>query len=64
MPTIYTIEQVRTIFESKKCVLLDTEYINQLQHLDYIAMCGHPNKVQLKTFLGGNCIKCKGCAYK
>lgn len=36
MPTRYTLEQVVTIFESNKCVLLDTEYKNQLQKLNYI----------------------------
>ena len=62
MPTRYTIEQVVIIFESNKCVLLDTEYKNQLQKLNYVATCGHTNTVQLKTFLGGNCLKCRQCA--
>ena len=62
MPTRYTLEQVITIFESNKCVLLDTEYKNQLQQLNYIATCGHPNKVLLKIFLGGKCLKCRPCA--
>jgi len=62
MPTRYTLEQVITIFESNKCVLLDTEYKNQLQKLHYIASCGHKNKVDFKTFLTGNCLKCRSCA--
>lgn len=62
MPTRYTLEQVITIFESNKCVLLDTEYTNQLQKLNYIATCGHTNSVSLKMFLRGNGLKCKQCA--
>ena len=62
MPTRYTLEQVVAIFESNKCVLLDTKYTNQLQKLNYIAICGHPNIVDLKTFVGGNGLKCRACA--
>ena len=61
MPARYTIEQVVTIFESNKCVLLDTKYKNQLQKLNYIATCGHKNSVDFKTFLRGNCLKCRSC---
>ena len=39
MPTRYTLQQVVAIFESNKCVLLDTEYTNQLQKLNYFATC-------------------------
>jgi len=59
MPTRYTLEQVITIFESNKCVLLDSIYTNQLQYLNYVAACGHPNTVQLKMFLKGNGLKCR-----
>ena len=62
MPTRYTLEQVVAIFESKKCVLLDTKYTNQLQELNYIAICGHPNSTQLKSFVGGSGLKCRACA--
>ena len=62
MPTRYLFEEVVTIFESNKCVLLDTTYTNQLQKLNYIATCGHTNSVSLKMFLNGNGIKCKPCA--
>jgi hypothetical protein len=62
MPTRYTFQQVVSIFESNKCVLLDTKYTNQLQELNYIAICGHPNSTPLKTFLRGNCLKCRACA--
>jgi hypothetical protein len=62
MPTRYTLEQVINIFESNKCILLDTKYNNQLQNLNYIASCGHHNSVILKQFLNGAGIKCRQCA--
>lgn len=62
MPIRYTYEQVFTIFESNKCVLLDTKYINQLQKLNYIASCGHQNIVTFKLFLKGAGVKCRPCA--
>jgi hypothetical protein len=62
MPTRYTLEQVIAIFESKKCVLLDSEYTNQLQKLNYIASCGHTHSVNLKSFLNDKCVKCRSCA--
>jgi len=62
MPTRYTLEQVITIFESNKCMLLDTNYTNQLQKINYIATCGHENSITLKMFLRGNGLKCKPCA--
>ncbi len=62
MPTRYTFQQVVAIFESNKCVLLDTKYTNQLQELNYIAICGHTNSTPLKTFLRGDCLKCRACA--
>ena len=41
MPTKYTLEYVKKYFEENNCKLLETEYINQLQKLKYIASCGH-----------------------
>lgn len=63
MPTRYTLQQVKSIFESNNCVLLDSEYTNQLQKLNFIATCGHPNCVDLKTFLTGSGLKCKKCTF-
>jgi hypothetical protein len=62
MSTRYTYEQVFTIFESNKCVLLDTKYTNQIQKLNYIATCGHTNSISLKIYLRGNGLKCRQCA--
>ena len=62
MPIRYTIKQVSDIFESKNCCLLDTEYKNQLQKLNYIASCGHTHNIDLKMFLIGHGLKCRNCA--
>ena len=47
MPIRYTVKQVADMFESKNCCLLDSEYTNQLQKLNYIATCGHNNTISL-----------------
>jgi hypothetical protein len=62
MPIRYTVKQVADIFESKKCRLLDTEYKNQLQKLNYIASCGYTHNIYLKMFLIGHGLKCRNCA--
>jgi hypothetical protein len=62
MPIRYTVKQVADIFESKNCSLLDTEYKNQLQKLNYIACCGHKHTISLKMFLIGHGLKCRNCA--
>ena len=63
MPKTYTIEQVQQIFSSKNCQLVTGEYTNQLQDLDYIATCGHKNKMKLKTFLRDHGHKCRCCTF-
>jgi hypothetical protein len=62
MPIRYTIKQVSDMFESKNCKLLDSEYKNQLQKLNYIATCGHTHNIYLKMFLIGHGLKCRNCA--
>ena len=37
MPTKYTFEQVKNKFDENNCILLDTQYINQLHILKYIS---------------------------
>ena len=64
MPIRYTLEQVKTIFETNQCLLLDTEYSNLLGKLNYVASCGHNNSTSLKVFLKGNGRKCKSCAFE
>ena len=45
MPTKYTLEQVKNIFEKNKCSLITETYDNQLGKLSYIASCGHNNTI-------------------
>ena len=62
MPTKYTFEQVKNKFDENNCILLDTQYINQLHILKYISSCGHENTKSFKEFLNGTGIKCRNCA--
>jgi len=62
MPTKYTLEQVKNIFEQNKCSLKTETYENQLDKLNYIASCGHNNIISFKLFIKGNGKKCKNCA--
>ena len=62
MPTKYTLEQVKNIFEQNKCSLKTETYENQLDKLNYIASCGHNNIISFKLFIKGNGRKCKNCA--
>lgn len=64
MPIKYTYMQVQYIFNRHKCVLISKTYENQLGKLDYMASCGHTNCVKLKSFLKGNGVKCKNCAFE
>lgn len=56
----YTYEEVKEIFEKSGCELLSTEYINQLQELEYICKCKNVAKIMFKQFLKGN--RCMNCA--
>jgi hypothetical protein len=62
MPTKYTLEQVRNIFEENKCSLITETYDNQLGKLTYLASCGHNNTISFKSFVNGKGRKCKNCA--
>jgi len=62
MPTKYTLEQVKNIFEQNKCSLKTETYENQYDKLNYIASCGHNNIISFKLFIKGNGRKCKNCA--
>ena len=65
---IPTYESMSSYFESKSCKLSYTKdefenyYINNKQKINYIASCGHENKVSWKNFRsinqGINCPKC------
>ena len=53
MPTKYTLEQVKNIFEENKCLLITETYDNQLGKLNYLASCGHNNTISFKSFVKG-----------
>ena len=55
-------EEVKTIFEKEGCKLLETEYINNKQDLNYICACGNKSKIRLNSFLQGQ--RCKDCGNK
>lgn len=59
-----TFEEVKSIFDSAGCVLLDTEYINSTTKMNYIAMCGHKHKTSLASFNLGKNRLCKDCTRK
>ena len=62
MPVKYTYPQVQDTFMQNNCILISTNYENQLSKLDYIASCGHTNQINFKLFVKGAGKKCKSCA--
>ena len=62
MPIKYTYKQVQDIFFQKNCALISKSYNNQLEKLEYTAMCGHINFISVKQILIGHGIKCRNCA--
>jgi hypothetical protein len=62
MPVKYTYQQVQDIFSERRCFLLSTTYKNQLEKLEYTALCGHINNISVKEILNGHGIKCRNCA--
>jgi hypothetical protein len=62
MPIRYTYQQVQDIFSQRRCFLLTTTYKNQLEKLEYTALCGHINNISVKEILNGHGIKCRNCA--
>ena len=62
MPIKYTYKQVQNIFFQKNCALISKSYNNQLEKLEYTAMCGHINFISVKQILIGHGIKCRNCA--
>lgn len=56
----YTYKEVKETFEKSGCQLLSTEYINQLQELEYICECKNVAKIMFKQFIKG--YRCTNCA--
>lgn len=56
-------EDVKKIFESKNCILLDSTYKNSRYKLNYICSCGNHDSVFLSNFKRyGRCKKCSAIA--
>ena len=64
MPKSYTYDDVKTIFKTNNCVLISTNYKNTLENLEYIASCGHNDKISLKLFLRKKHKVCANCSNK
>jgi hypothetical protein len=55
----YSYEEVKSIFESRGCILLSTEYLNNHQKLHYICSCGNEDWKSLYMFIQGqSCYEC------
>jgi hypothetical protein len=59
----YTIDDVRTIFANRDCILLSDEYINMNQKLEYICKCGNYYTKNLYEFKI-NKYTCESCEYE
>jgi hypothetical protein len=59
--TKHTLESVIKIFQERKCILLEHEYINNSKSMRYVCSCGLESKINLNNFLNGN--RCKKCGY-
>lgn len=55
-----TIEEVRAKFESENFVLISTEYVNCLKHLEYICPRNHRGSISFSHFTSGH--RCNQCA--
>lgn len=58
---IKTIDEARAFFAARGCTLLSTEYNGGKTVLDYIAQCGHRNKIKARTFFKGGGNYCSHC---
>jgi hypothetical protein len=57
----YTFEEVKEIFKSKDCNLLENEYINSNTPMKYVCKCGLKSEISLASLLNGS--HCKQCGY-
>src|ERR1019366_846766 len=56
------IDEVRSFFASKKCVLVSDVYINMDEILEYICSCGNKAKITFGNFKSGH--RCKSCGIR
>ena len=57
-------KDVKQYFENERCKLISIIYKNNKEPLEYIALCGHKNIMNLKHFKSGRGRKCKNCSHK
>jgi hypothetical protein len=58
----YNYTEVRAFFAENGCILLSSEYLNNLQPLDYVCTCGRISKASFSSFRVGH--RCKKCGSK
>jgi len=58
----HSIEYVRSYFEQHGCILLEDQYINARQKLNYICQCGKRSVITFNKFEQGR--RCKECGTK
>jgi hypothetical protein len=57
----FTINQVDKIFTDKGCILKSETYINCVEKLEYVALCGHINNISISNFKSGVGLNCPSC---
>lgn len=57
-----TYDDVKKVFESRGCRLISTEYQNNTTRLEYMAICGHKNKIAFSKFKDGGGAVCAKCS--
>jgi hypothetical protein len=58
----FSIDKIKSDFESQGCVLISDNYVNAWQYLDYVCVCGNKSAIQYANFTKG--VRCKGCSSK
>ena len=58
----HSLEYISSIFKKEDCILISTEYKNNVQILDFICSCGNPSKITYSTFKESK--HCKKCGIK
>lgn len=59
----YTYEYVYNYFKEQGCELIETEYLNAYQQLNYICLCGNKSRINFNNFKNAN-KKCINCGIK
>ena len=60
----WDLEKARSLFISRGCILLETDYINSHIKMKYLATCGHEHQISLDNFRAGKGNLCYVCRIK